>query len=144
MFANIIVAVDSSDHAMRAIATACAVAQTCDSALHLVHAPHFMPDSMVVGADAYLYYPTREEMAANGRSVMTQATEAAVAHGVTPTGTHIGHGPAAEVVVKLAEDLAADLIVVGRRGLGGFGSMVLGSTSLRIAQLAPCAVLTVK
>jgi nucleotide-binding universal stress UspA family protein len=38
-------------------------------------------------------------------------------------------GPAAAAIISLAEREAADLVVAGRRGRGGFAELVLGSTT---------------
>jgi nucleotide-binding universal stress UspA family protein len=144
MFSNIVVAVDQSEHAMRALAAACNLAKHYDSKLHLLHSPQLAPQALAVGAGAYVAYATPEEVAAAGAAVMAVAVKQAETMGITPASQNIGEGAAAEDTIALADKLSADLIVVGRRGLGGFGSMMLGSTSLKIAHLAPCAILTVK
>jgi nucleotide-binding universal stress UspA family protein len=43
-----------------------------------------------------------------------------------------------------AEEIEADLIVMGTRGLSGLKHAVLGSVAERVVRLAPCPVLTVK
>ena len=48
------------------------------------------------------------------------------------------------IVVAFAIDRNADLIVCGSRGFGRMKSLLLGSTSHKIAQLAQCSCLTVK
>jgi nucleotide-binding universal stress UspA family protein len=52
-------------------------------------------------------------------------------------------GPAAPVLLALADEVDADLVVVGRRGAGGFGALVLGSTAHQVAEHAtrPVAVI---
>jgi nucleotide-binding universal stress UspA family protein len=51
------------------------------------------------------------------------------------------HGHPADVL--LAQGADAVLIVVGRRGLGGFRSLLLGSVSQQVAQHATCPVVIV-
>ena len=48
------------------------------------------------------------------------------------------------MIVKLAEEKHADLIVVGTHGRTGFGKVLLGSVSERVIGKAKCAVLVVK
>lgn len=53
-------------------------------------------------------------------------------------------GDPAEEVVAFARDRNADLIISGSRGFGRLKSLLLGSTSHKISQLAECSCLTVK
>lgn len=52
-------------------------------------------------------------------------------------------GEPADEIVGAAEELGADLVVVGRRGLGPLRRLVLGSVSDAIVRRAPCDVLVV-
>jgi len=54
----------------------------------------------------------------------------------------VKHGNAAEVLI--AESAAADLLVVGTRGRGGFVGLVLGSVSQHVAAYAQCPVTVVR
>jgi nucleotide-binding universal stress UspA family protein len=47
-------------------------------------------------------------------------------------------------IVELAEELGADIIVVGSRGLGGFRRVLIGSVSDSVVRHAPCPVLIVR
>jgi hypothetical protein len=53
-------------------------------------------------------------------------------------------GEADDVIIRLAEEKGADLIVVGTHGRTGFGKVLLGSVSERVIGKAKCAVLLVK
>jgi nucleotide-binding universal stress UspA family protein len=53
-------------------------------------------------------------------------------------------GDAAESILSLAKKKKADVIVLGRRGMGRLSGLLLGSVSQKVNQLAECAVLTVK
>ena len=50
-------------------------------------------------------------------------------------------GVPAEELIKAGED--ADLLVVGSRGSGGFGRLLLGSVSSQVTHHAPCPVVVV-
>ena len=60
-----------------------------------------------------------------------------------PSTKHLRIGSPAEVIVSMAEEQKADLIVMGARGLGPIKERLLGSVSHRILTLAPCATLIV-
>ncbi len=53
-------------------------------------------------------------------------------------------GNPGEVITRVAEEEAADLIVMGSRGFGTVHSLVVGSVSHYVLQCAPCPVLIVK
>ncbi len=48
------------------------------------------------------------------------------------------------VIVELARDKSADVIVMGTRGRTGLAHVVLGSIAERVLREAPCPVVTVK
>ncbi len=47
-------------------------------------------------------------------------------------------------IALTAEEIGADLIVMGTRGLSGIKHVMLGSVAERTVRIAPCPVLTVK
>jgi len=55
--------------------------------------------------------------------------------------TRVLSGPAAATLVRLSG--SAELLVVGRRGHGGFAGLVLGSVSAKVVEHAHCPVLVV-
>ena len=57
---------------------------------------------------------------------------------------HIGVGEAASTIVSYARDKHCQQIVMGSRGGGGLSGVLLGSTAIRVAQLAEVPVLLVK
>jgi nucleotide-binding universal stress UspA family protein len=73
-----------------------------------------------------------------------EARASAKNHGAHDVEAKIVVGDPAEEVVAFAGDRDADLIISGSRGFGRLKSLLLGSTSHKIAQLAECSCLTVK
>ena len=55
----------------------------------------------------------------------------------------IAEGRPAEALVRVAEDLDATMIVVGRRGAGGFAELVLGSVPHQLSHHSPRPVVVV-
>ena len=53
-------------------------------------------------------------------------------------------GEPRHVIAATAREWGADLIVVGARGLGAFGRLLLGSVSTAVVHHAPCPVLVVR
>ena len=73
------------------------------------------------------------------RNTLSSAKEAGVY-----CGFHQEKGAAEETIIRFANQQRADLIVMGSRGLGGFGRMLLGSVSNYVAHHANCPVLIVR
>ena len=63
--------------------------------------------------------------------------------GDRPAGTRLKvlDGPVAPTLITAAE--GALMLVIGRRGLGGFAGVLLGSVSARVAERVACPVLVV-
>ena len=76
--------------------------------------------------------------------LIEQATESAKHHGVKDVDAKSALGDPAEAIVEYARDQGADLIITGSRGFGKLKSLLLGSTSSKVSQLAQCSCLTVK
>ena len=53
------------------------------------------------------------------------------------------HPVSADAIVLYADEVDADLIVMGTHGRSGFDRLTLGSTAERVLRLAPCPVLTI-
>lgn len=78
-----------------------------------------------------------------GRDAVARTTAQLKEDGLDAEGVALP-GEADDVIIKVAEDTGADLIVVGTHGRTGFGKVMLGSVSERIIGKAKCAVLVVK
>jgi len=64
--------------------------------------------------------------------------------GATVDQTQVRTGDFADEIIEAAEDMGADLIVLGSRGLGAVRGAVLGSVSQKVLHYAEQMVLTVK
>jgi nucleotide-binding universal stress UspA family protein len=124
MFETVVVATDGSDSATRAEDAALDLAARFDARLHAVSA--LSPGSG----------PDRE---AELRGALTDVA----ARADRPVETAVRDGDPPEVVRRYAEEVGADLVVLGTRGRGGAG-FHLGSTAETVVREAPMPVLTVR
>ena len=58
--------------------------------------------------------------------------------------TMVRGGDPADQIVRAADELEADLIVIGGRGKGAMQAIVLGSVAYRVLHHAPCPVLVTR
>jgi nucleotide-binding universal stress UspA family protein len=56
----------------------------------------------------------------------------------------VATGPPAETIIRIAQERAVDLIVMGTHGHTGLRHALLGSVAEKVVHLAPCPVLTVR
>ena len=76
-------------------------------------------------------------------AVLARAARELEAEGVE-VETHAQEGDPADVIIKVAEELGADLIVVGSRGLTGLQRFMLGSVSSKLSHHAPTSLMVVR
>ena len=139
---KILAAVDFSEHSDHALDTAVALAKTFGAELDVIHAfdlpiPLMTPYEVAV-PDSYL----NEARGAAARK-LAAAAERVAGEGIRGK-SHLREVPAAPAIAEAAEEIGADLIVLGTRGHTGLKHIVLGSVAERTLRIAPCSVLTVK
>lgn len=147
MFKTLVVGVDGSEPSGRAVELAARLAAMDSGTVHLVHAPEPRTVAFAMGAVASYHVvaamPTLEDVDKATESIFDRAEEAARRSGATAVQRHVADGDAASGILAVAEKLGADVIVTGRRGLGSFMSMMMGSTTLQVSHAARVPCLTV-
>ena len=76
--------------------------------------------------------------------ILEGAVRTAEKAGVQQISTHSTDGDAASRILAHAEQINADMIVMGSRGLGRLKSLLVGSVSQKVSQVAECCCLTVR
>ncbi len=79
-----------------------------------------------------------------GKHLLQRAENEAQKNGANDIKTVLKNGDAASRILKVANENNADLIVVGSRGLGTFGDMLLGSVSNKVSHRSDHNVMIVK
>ncbi|QMU56822.1 MAG: universal stress protein [Boseongicola sp.] len=145
MFRTILVSYDGSDHSKNALATAANVARKYGAVLHLSHTPQVDTPMVVVGpfVSHVEVPPTPEQIAEAGQKVTQEAEDNLKSSGGSFAAIHIGDTSPAVDTLAVADEIEADLIVMGRRGIGSVRALAFGSVSQAVAHRSKCACLTV-
>jgi len=79
-----------------------------------------------------------------GDFLVEKAAKKAKSKSIKNIKTYVENGDAAETVLEIAKDNDVDAIITGSRGLGNLSTLLLGSVSYKINQLAECTCMNVK
>ena len=141
MFSAIVVGTDGSDTAHEAVRKAAALARLSSAPLHVVTAYGATTAvSALAGAAGY----ANEALALPQQRTDAQALLERALAGIDTDGLTVEvrarQGEAADVLMSVAQDVKADLIVIGSRGMTGARRFILGSVPNRVAHHAECSV----
>jgi nucleotide-binding universal stress UspA family protein len=143
-YRTVVVGTDGSETSLRAVDRAAALAAQAGATLVIACA--YVPaaekdiarDRDILGPEAYQVVGS----APADDSVRTAAERAAAA-GATKVESVVVQGKPSSVLQQIVRDRAADLLVVGNRGLNGLAGRLLGSVPLDVARHAGVDVLIV-
>jgi nucleotide-binding universal stress UspA family protein len=140
--AKILLATDGSEEATQATRVAAEVAQRTGSDMQIVTVALENPN-------VYAYYDVRhpaevERHRQEARKILDQQVDRVREAGANVAKAHLKMGAADEDIVVLAEDLEADLIIMGTRGLGALRRALMGSISDSVVRHAHCPVMVVR
>jgi nucleotide-binding universal stress UspA family protein len=139
---GIIVGVDGSDHSGRALEWAIREAGLRGAALtvlavHQVASNHWTGNPELYPADQ----PATDAVRRAAEDAVQKAVTKAGEPGPASVTVRAVSGLAAQEIVQASSD--ADLVVVGSRGGGGFGRLLMGSVSSQVVHHAACPVVVV-
>jgi nucleotide-binding universal stress UspA family protein len=148
MSEQILVPVDGSEHAFRALKMACVLAKAENCSIRLLHVvpskevpaglKRYAEIEHMERAPEYLYETGIAE------NVLNAARDQALEDGIQNVECSIEHGDATKGILEVAGREGADTIVMGTRGLSDIQGMVLGSVAHKVAHAADCRVIIVK
>lgn len=174
MFNKILVPVDGSDHAGKAVRIAGDLAAKYDSELVLLHVllrghldeglKHYAEiegvgsgqqlskavASIPEGRFPVSMVPGNVDqndeaiLSAAAELILRAAAASAKEQGAKNTRSIVEDGDAAQRILKKAEAEGVDLIVMGTRGFSDLQGLFLGSVSHKVTQIANCPVMTVR
>jgi nucleotide-binding universal stress UspA family protein len=134
---KILLATDGSENTTQATQAAVDIARRRGSEIHLIHVWH---DVHTPHAHAFV----KSELRQQGREILDKEVKRIEEQGGTVTRSHLREGRTFEEVIKLGDELKADLLLVGSRGHRGLRRMLVGSNSEDIVHHAHRPVLVVR
>src|SRR3990172_8577233 len=134
MFSKILVPLDGSKLAERALAPAFTLGQHAES--EMIVARVLVAEKILV-PDMYLY-------GGYGVQWPDQALEEARGKSRLAITTQVLEGDVADAIVTLAAKDKVDLIVMSSHGYSGLPRWMLGSVAERVLSIAPCPVLVIR
>jgi nucleotide-binding universal stress UspA family protein len=144
----IVVGVDRSEQAAKALRFALEEAKLRNAKLRVVHAWRYgaIGTSMATGIEGF-YTPVVGADVNDVREAAEQVLEETLREPLADSDSveierRVIEGPPAGVLVNESRD--ADLLVVGSRGHGGFTELLLGSVSQQVSHHAACPVVIVR
>ena len=136
---TVLVPIDFSDPSAAALDAAISLAKRFEARVHLLHVYQIntavYPYGMIIGPEV------EQKLHEAARKSLEEWCDRAVREGVSAEAT-VAPGTPSETILRQAEELPADMIVMGTRGLSGLKHVLLGSVAERVVQKARCPVLT--
>lgn len=138
---TVVVGTDGSADAQTAVRRAIEVTKGTGAVLHLVLAYSDAPSYRETISSSAKSDPINLREVAE--SVLARVEGEVESQGIE-VETHARQGEPAHVILDVAQEQNADLIVVGARGLTGFQRFLLGSVSSKLAHHATCSLMIVR
>lgn len=147
MFKRLLVPVDGSEQSFRALDAAVELAARFASAILVLcvyrhHSPLEASISMV-RSNVKLATPD-EAMKEFAKEIAKAARDRAREAGAEAAEAYARRGQPARTIVNFAEEHGCDAIVMGTRGLGDLGGLLLGSVSHKVTSMAKVTCVLVK
>ncbi len=147
MFKRILVGLDGSEHALRAVRSASELAAQSGAELHLITVtkPYKVTPALrqYLEAENLLGEP-KYVLGEMTKRIISDAKEIAEKAGVKSVKAEVKEGKPARSLVEYAKNKDIDLVVLGSRGVGDPEGTLLGSVSQKVCLLAGCACLIIR
>jgi nucleotide-binding universal stress UspA family protein len=142
MYKNILIAIDGSDLAGKALSQGLSLAKALASQVTVVTVTE--PWATQVTGEAAIAFPFEEyekAMAANAAEILSMANAAAAKAGVACSTVHVKERHPADGILETAKARTCDLIVMASHGRRGLSRLLLGSQAHNVVTHSTLPVL---
>lgn len=142
MFRMILVPVDSSEHASKAVNMAGEIASKFGAKIILLNVMH---QDIGFSADGdYFKSPPQKKLITNAIEILKKEAALLERFPQLEVKKKVATGDPALKILEFAEKASIDLIIMGSKGLTGVKRFMIGSVSAKVVQHANCPVMVVK
>jgi nucleotide-binding universal stress UspA family protein len=145
LFKRIVVGTDGSETAGEAVRQATELAKLSEARLDIISAYEPIPrqrlqeEQREAPADVQYELGPREDV-----NLTLDAASREAKQGGLDVNTHAREGDPADAILDVAEEINADLIIVGNKGMTGARRFLLGSVPNKVSHHAPCSVVIIR
>ncbi len=137
MSKRFVVGYDGSEESKRAVQFAVTQAKSADAAIVIAHVLEWSPYSFLTPEELEERHKRRkEELSRAETALMAPIKDSLSGSGVT-VETEMRYGHVADTLAKIAKEVGAEQMFIGRTGESGLTARVFGSVAGSLAQVAP-------
>ena len=143
MFKTILFATDFSESSEHAFSYALSLAERFDSRLAMIHVISEPVDLRGFYVPHISFDKLEEEIEQGARKMMEKFCETHC-RGYAKLDTFVVPGIPYDEIIRKAQEIGADLIVVGTHGRTGLDHVLFGSTAEKVVRKSPVPVMTIR
>ncbi|MFW3615093.1 universal stress protein [Billgrantia antri] len=148
MYHTLLIPLDGSRHAEKALSIAAQLGRDSSAVLYLLHVKELPDDiGLLVGSSGQPFTEERRLELARHADDQARAAFDGARRAVDLSGLDvhevIQEGRPADTILRQATEVGAEAIVMGSRGMSELKGMLMGSVSHKVMHAAGCTVITV-
>jgi nucleotide-binding universal stress UspA family protein len=145
VFKRIVIGTDGSETASEAVRQATELAKMSGARLDIVSAYEPIPRTRLQEEQRQAPGDVQYEISPREDVNLTLDSAAGTARNEgLEAQTHAMEGDPADAILDVAEEIKADLIIVGNKGMTGARRFLLGSVPNKVSHHAPCSVMIIQ
>lgn len=138
---KILVPVDGSENALRAVKHAIAIAKSSPATqLHLLHVMEPMPTHV----HAYFSVDDIQKIEASAAEDILQSVKRLCDEATVPYVSHARVGAIAQTIAACTDELQCNAIIMGTRGMSAITNLIIGSITTKVIHLVSVPITLVK